>query len=90
MRNKAAIMLSIISVLLPIVSVVINLNIESEFEEALAAGIIVGCASGSVTGITALILNRARKNTLVMVLSILPIIPTVIFLMLCVPYHGFG
>ncbi len=90
MKNKAAIAFSILSVLLPVLSVAIYLNIESEFEEAIAAGFVVGCFGGSVTGAIALILNRAHKNVSVTLLSILPMIPTVIFLMLWLPYAMFG
>lgn len=89
MRNKTALILSMVSVSLPVLFVAMYLNTESEFAEAIAAGLAVGCATGSVTGTTALILNR-RKNTLVTILAVLPIIPTAIFLLLWVPYYAFG
>ena len=90
LREKTALLLSILSTLLPIVFVAIYFRIEPEFAEAIAAGLIVGCMSGSVTGVTALVLNRKRKNTLVTILSVLPIIPTVIFILLWVSYYSFG
>lgn len=90
MRNKAAIVFSILSVVLPMVSVGVFVKIEAEIAEAIAAGVLVGSLAGTLTGITALVLKGKKKNILVTVFSVLPIIPTSLFLILAVLYYCFG
>ena len=88
MKHKFALALGILALLSPIVSVKVMLNIEPEVAEAIASGILVGCAIGSVFGIISLILNK-EKRKLVTVFSIIPMCPLVLYLLLLIPYMSF-
>lgn len=69
----------------PIIAVIIMCRIEKEFAEALASGLLIGCVSGSIFGILALVSNKS-KSTLIKVLSVIPICPLVLFAALAIPY----
>lgn len=88
MKHKFALALSILALLSPIISVKVMLNIEPEVAEAIASGILVGCAIGSIFGIISLILNNGKRKP-VTVLSIIPMCPLVLYLLLLIPYMSF-
>ncbi|MBQ9983001.1 MAG: hypothetical protein IJP29_00265 [Lachnospiraceae bacterium] len=84
-RNKVSKIVSYLATASPFITIIVTLFSEPEIAEAIIGGGIIGCVIGSVLGIIALILNRG-SNKLVMVLSILPMIPIGLFLLLSIPF----
>ena len=83
-KNKAPLIVSILAVSCPLISVIVSIFTEPEIVEAIFGGIVIGCMIGSVFGLIALIINKGRY-TIVKILSVLPMIPVVLFLMLAIP-----
>ena len=77
------------AVIAPVISTLIMLMIEPEFEEALFGGIIVGCLIGSILGGVAILCNKQHSKWITAV-SVLPMIPTALFAILAIPYWLFG
>ncbi len=88
MKNKITVIFCILALLSPIISVKVMLGIEPEVVEAVAGGLLVGCAIGSIFGIISLILNKGKQK-LLSVLSIIPMCPLVLYLLLLIPYLSF-
>lgn len=76
---------SIGAVIAPVITTLIMFMTEPEFVEALSGGIIVGCLIGSIFGGFALFCNKQRSKWIIMV-SVLPMIPTALFVVLAIPY----
>ncbi len=85
MKTKMAMVLSIIAMICPVLSILIMFQIEEEFEEALSFGLLTGCILGSLAGLFALLLNQNR-NKAIMVCSILPMCPLVLYITLAIPF----
>ena len=85
LRNKVSKMVSYLAAASPFITIIITLFSEPEIAEAIIGGGIIGCAIGSILGIIALMLNR-RNSKLVMVLSIFPMVPIGLFLLLSIPF----
>ena len=85
MKTKMARLLSIIAIICPALSILIMVQIEKEFEEALSFGLLVGCILGSLAGLFALLLNQNRSKV-IMVCSILPMCPLVLYIALAIPF----
>lgn len=88
MKPKIPFLLSIVALICPIIVTIVTCNIEEEFAEAIAGGLLFGCVLGSVFSVLALILNKNR-NKIVAVLSVIPICPLVLYLVLAIPYFFF-
>lgn len=73
----------------PVITTFIMFKTEPEFEEALEGGIILGCLIGTVLGVIALLCNK-QHSTWIKVLSVMPMIPTLIFAVLAIPYWLYG
>ncbi len=84
MRKRLAVIISVFSTLSPICAIFVMLFIEQELVEAVLSGLVVGCLIGTVLGIIALILNRG-ENRLVKLLSVIPMCPLVIYILLLIP-----
>ncbi len=89
MRKTVSIICSISAVVAPIITTLIMLMTEPEFEEALSGGVIVGCLIGTVFGVIALLCNKHHSRW-ILIVSILPMIPTVIFAALAIPFWLYG
>ena len=81
MKQKKALIISIIGIITPIISVIISMLNEPEIVEAVAGGLFLGSIIGSVFGVTALIINKG-KSLPVIIFSILPMCPLAVYLML--------
>lgn len=86
--NKISKIVSYLAIASPFITIIVTLFSEPEIAEAIIGGGIIGCVIGSILGIIALILNRGRDK-LVRVLSILPMIPIGLFLLLSIPFLFF-
>jgi len=80
-KQKYALIISIIGIITPIISVIISMRNEPEIVEAVAGGLFLGCIIGSVFGVTALIMNKG-KSLPVIILSILPMFLLAVYLIL--------
>ena len=89
MRKSVSRICSIIAVAAPIITTLIMLRTEPEIEEALAGGIILGCLIGSIFGVVALLCNKHHSRW-ILIASILPMIPTVVFAALAIPFWLYG
>ncbi len=85
MKDKFARIVSCLATVSPFITIIVTLFSEPEIAEAIIGGGIIGCAMGSILGIIALILNRGSSK-LVIVLSVLPMIPTGIVLLGSIPF----
>ena len=85
MKSKIPFILSILALVCPVVGIFITFQIEPEFAEALLGGLLFGCIAGSILSIAALILNKNRKK-LITVLSVIPMCPLAVYLVLAIPY----
>ncbi len=85
MSNKVSRIVSCLATASPFITIIITLFSEPEIAETIIGGGIIGCAIGSILGIIALIMNKGN-NKLVMALSILPMIPIGLFLLLSIPF----
>lgn len=85
MKNKVSRIVSYLAAASPFITIIVSLFLEPEIAEAIIGGGIIGCAIGSILGIVALIWNRGSSK-LVMVLSIFPMIPIGLFLLLSIPF----
>ncbi len=86
MRNRLSYALSFLAVLSLFIGPFVMLFFEQEREEAIAGGVLIGAAAGSVLGIIAMILN-GRKRKLVFILSAIPMVPLLLFLLLAIPFY---
>ena len=86
MRNRLSYALSFLAVLSLFIGPFVMLFFEPEREEAIAGGVLIGAAAGSVLGIIAMILN-GRKKKLVYILSAIPMVPLLLFLLLAIPFY---
>lgn len=86
MRNRLSYALSFLAVLSLFIGPFVMLFFEPEREEAIAGGVLTGAAAGSVLGIIAMILN-GRKRKLVYILSAIPMVPLLLFLLLAIPFY---
>ncbi len=84
MEHKFAYAISILAVILPICSIVISLFLEPEIVEAIFGGLIIGCIIGSVLGAVSMGISKG-KSVFINTLSILPMIPLVLYLLLLLP-----
>ncbi len=75
--------LSILSSVFPIIGVAVMLFLEPELTEAIGSGIIFGSFVGSIFGVVSLTRNK-RKSKLVTFLSIIPMIPLSLYLLLLI------
>ena len=75
--------LSILSSVFPIIGVAVMLFLEPEFTEAIGVGMIFGSLVGSIFGVVSLTRNK-RKSKLVTFLSIIPMIPLSLYLLLLI------
>lgn len=82
MRRIIPLILSIMALCPPFITVPIMLQIEPEKTEAIAFGLLLGWLIGSILGAVALILNRKQKRKLVIILSVLPMAPTAVYLIM--------
>jgi uncharacterized membrane protein YjjB (DUF3815 family) len=64
------------------------LIVEQERGEAIFAGLFIGSIVGSVLGIIAMILNKDKRKV-VYVMSAIPMVPLVVFLLMAIPYYLF-
>ncbi len=85
MRFKLAVITSVFSVLSPICAIIIMCSFEQEVAEAIIGGLLFGCIIGTVLGVVSLILNKG-KSKLVKIISIIPMIPLAIYLLLLIPW----
>ena len=85
MRHKFAVAAAFVSLILPLCAMVIMQCVEEERVEAFLGGGLAGCLIGSVLGVIALILNRGESR-LVKILSIIPMCPLGVYMLLFVPY----
>lgn len=86
MKKTISRICSICALIAPIITTIIFFCTEPEFTEALAGGIIIGCLIGSVFGAVALVCNKHHSKW-IMAASILPMIPTVLFALLAIPFY---
>lgn len=84
MRFKLAVITSILSIISPICAVAVMCFVEQELAEAVLGGLLIGCVAGTVLGIISLILNRGRSK-FVKVVSVIPMCPLAIYLLLFIP-----
>lgn len=84
MKHKFAFAISILAVAFPVCSIVTFLFLEPEIVEAIFGGLIIGCIIGSVFGAVSLIISKCQ-NVLINTLSILPMIPSVLYLLMLLP-----
>ncbi|MBE7027171.1 MAG: hypothetical protein E7410_06410 [Ruminococcaceae bacterium] len=84
MKFRLELIISILAMLSPVCVMVIMLFTEPELVEAIFGGLIIGSFFGSVLGIISLILNKG-KSELVSIFSIIPMLPTAIYLMALLP-----
>lgn len=85
MKAKLPFILSILALVCPFVGILVMRQLEPEFAEALLGGLLFGCVVGSVLSVLALVLNKNKKK-LVTVLSVLPMCPLAVYLVLAIPY----
>lgn len=85
MKAKIPLILSILALACPVIGIPIMCLIEPEVTEAVLGGLLFGCVAGSVLGAVTLILNK-NKNKLVKVLSVIPMCPLAVYLVLAIPY----
>ncbi len=85
MKYKYALILSILAFISPICAVAIMFFAEPELIEAILGGLLVGCVAGSVFGVVSLVINKWR-NKFISALSVIPMCPLVIYLLLLIPY----
>ena len=85
MKHKYALILSIFAIISPICAVAVMFFTEPELVEAILGGLLIGCAVGSIFGAVSLVINK-WKNKVISVLSIIPMCPLVIYLLLLIPY----
>ena len=77
------------AVITPVITTLIMLMTEPEFVEALSGGIIAGCLIGSILGAVALLCNKQHSKWITTV-SVLPMAPAALFVILAIPYWIFG
>ena len=85
MKHKTALVISVLAVSSPIFSIAIMQFWESEFLEAVLSGLLIGCIIGSALGIVSLVISKG-KNKLINILSIIPMCPLTMYLLLLIPY----
>lgn len=88
-RDKLSKLLSAAAVAVLCISPLVMLLFEQEKTEAIAGGMMVGSALGSILGIIALVLNKGRSK-MVVVLSAIPMCLIALFLLLAIPYYFYG
>lgn len=88
MRNKMPYTLSILAVAVLCIAPLVMLIFEQERAEAISGGLIIGSVAGSVLGIIAMILNKDKRKV-VYVMSAIPMVPLVVFLLMAIPYYLF-
>ena len=85
MKDRLPIALSVSAFGVLCVAPFIMMLFEAERIEAVFGGLVVGSVIGSVLGIVALLLNKGKKKS-VIVLSLIPICLLALFLLLLIPY----
>ena len=85
--KRCAVILSILAVVALFITPFIMTFFEPEREEAISSGVFIGSIVGSVLGIIAMILNTEKKKFVY--ISVIPMVPLVLFLILAVPYYLF-
>lgn len=85
MRNKMPYTLSILADAVFCIAPLVMLIFEQERAEAISGGLIIGSVAGSVLGIIAMILNKDKRK-LVYILSVIPMLPLAMFIMMAMPY----
>lgn len=79
MKDKLSSVFSYIAVGCPILCVLRFPIFEPELIEAIGGGLVIGCATGSLFGIAALLLNKGMKKS-VAIRALIPILPFVLYL----------
>lgn len=89
-RTRLAIIFAAVSVLLPLpgvlTAVMLLVGTVKHVADEIAGPMFIGFFLGAAFGIAALILNRKDKKAIVTVLSILSLIPAIIYLIGLIPY----
>ena len=84
MKIKYEFITSILALLSPILTVVALCFVEPELNEAVLGGLIIGCIIGSAFGVISLLINKSKSKT-GKVLSIIPMCPLVLYLLMLIP-----
>ena len=81
MKHKLPFVISCVAVACPIILTIFLISAEPELAEAICGGVVLGCAVGSILGTITIILNKGQ-NRIVNILSVIPMIPLGIYLVL--------